>query len=222
MPVTEREVAYDDLARGYEVEPGRFVTLERSEIEAARPARSTTIAIEEFVDLEQIDPVYFDKSYYIAPTREGERPYVLLLRAMERAALVGVGRFVLRSKPHLVAIRPMERALGLETLYFSDEVRPAQDIVRGLDAIEAPARELALAEQLITMLRNDWDPAKYADDYREELWRIIAERTPVALEEPAGLQRSAPRVSELMDALRASIDAAKEGQPPPRRKRRAG
>jgi DNA end-binding protein Ku len=216
-PATAREVAYDDLVRGYEVEPGRFVTLEPDEIEAVRPPRSRTIDIEEFVDLDRIDPVFFEKSYYLAPQANAERPYVLLLRAMARTDLVGIGRFVLRTKPHLVAIRAMDRALGLETLYFSDEVRPAAEVLPTLDSIEMTERELKLAEQLIEMLSSDWEPSRYSDDYREELLRMISERAATAIPQsiqPSGSPRSG--VLEMMEALKASVEAAKRGERRPK------
>jgi DNA end-binding protein Ku len=187
-----------------------LVTLEPDEMQAVRPPRSRTIDIEDFVDLDGIDPVFFQKSYYLVPQANAERPYVLLLRAMARTDLVGIGRFVLRTKPHLVAIRAMDRALGLETLYFSDEVRPAAEVLPTLGSIEMSERELKLAEQLIKMLTSDWEPSRYSDDYREELLRLISERAPTATPQPIG-STSPPRsgVLELMEALKASVEAAK-------------
>ena len=118
----ETEIAYDDLKRGYESERG-MVVLDRDEIESLRPRRSREIEIEDFVELRDVDPVYFEKSYVLDPRPGGEKPYVLLLRALEAAGRIGIGRFVLRTKPHLVAIRPAGGRLGLETLFFGDEVR---------------------------------------------------------------------------------------------------
>jgi DNA end-binding protein Ku len=205
-----REVAYDDLIRGYEVEPGEFVTLEPEEIEAVRPSRSRTIDVEEFVPLDRIDPVFFEKSYYLAPQAGAERPYVLLLRAMMRADLVGIGRFVLRTKPHLVAIRPTDPVLALETLYFADEVRPSTAVAPRLEETETSERELALAEQLIATLARDWEPSRYSDEYRDELLRLISERTPTRIEQTAASAPTGhPGVLELMDALKASVEAAK-------------
>ena len=212
-PAIAREVAYNELARGYEVEPGQFVTLEPEEIEAVRPSQSRTIDVEEFISLDRIDPVFFEKSYYLAPQVSAERPYVLLLRAMARANLVGIGRFVLRTKPHLVAIRPAESVLGLETLYFSDEVRPSAAVAPSLEAIETSERELTLAEQLIAISSRDWEPSRYSDEYRDELLRLISERTPAGTEQPAGSTTKARSgVLELMEALKASVEAAKRGE----------
>jgi DNA end-binding protein Ku len=207
----EVEVSYRDLDRGYEVEDGRFVTLRAEEIERVRPSRSRSIDIEDFVELDDIDPVYFEKSYYLVPQNGGEKPYELLLRAMQRAHRVAIGRFVLRTKPHLVAIRPLDDALGLETLFFSDEVRAASGFVSGLEAFEPSERELTIAEELIETLKTDWVPENYADEYREALLRMVSERAPQS-EESEEAVASTPNVERLMEALKASVEAAKRSQ----------
>jgi DNA end-binding protein Ku len=211
----EVDVPFHSLARGYEVEPGAMVTLTSEELRVARPTPSHTIEIEDFVELEQIDPVYFEKSYVVAPQAGGtaERPYALLLRALEEAGRVGIGRFVLRTRPHLVAVRPRSGALGLETLFFGDEVRATAQIVSGVDAIEIGERELAMAQQLLGMLATDWDPARYTDTYREELRSLIARKTPTSEptheHEPLPVPSDGPSAAErLMDALRASVERA--------------
>jgi DNA end-binding protein Ku len=205
----EREIDYEDLRRGYETDEG-VVVLDRDEIEAVRPTRSRTIDIEDFVDLSDVDPVYFEKSYFIAPQRDAEKPYAVLLRAMEDAGRVGIGRFVLRTKPHLVAIRPAGGALGLETLFFSDEVRDGRSLVPAIDDVAVSTQELQLAETLIDTLKVDWDPSRYADTYREELLQRIAEKAPAArrAEAPA----ASARIDELMDALKASVEEAKKAK----------
>jgi DNA end-binding protein Ku len=214
----EREIAFEDLRRGYETDDGRMVLLEREEIEALRPERSRTIEIEDFVDLADIDPVFFEKSYYLAPQRGAEKPYALLVRAIERSGRVGIGRFVLRTKPHLVAIRPADGVLGLETLFFGDEVRDGRALVPGLEGVEVSDRELKLADALIRTLETTWDPAAYSDTYREELLRAIAEKTPVEPHaEPAAATGAGSRAEELMEALKASVEAAKERQRPKKR-----
>jgi DNA end-binding protein Ku len=204
--VREVEVDFGRLARGYEIDRDRYAIVEQEEIDRIRPTRSTTIDIEHFVRLDDIDPVYFEKSYFLAPRGEAERPYLILLRALEATGLAGIGRFVLRTKPHLVAIRPTRGVLGLETLYFADEVRAP-------DAIASPHpadREVELAEQLVEVLEEDWEPARYGDEYREELLRLIQEKTPVERQpdEPTGRPR--PGVDELMAALKRSVEEAKQ------------
>jgi DNA end-binding protein Ku len=211
VPPTDREIAFEDLRRGYETDDGRLVVLDREDIEAVRPERSRTIEIEDFVSLADIDPVFFEKSYYLAPQHGAEKPYALLLQSIERAGRVGIGRFVLRTKPHLVAIRAAGGVLGLETLFFADEVRDGRDLVPGLDGIDVSDRELKLAETLISTLETTWDPAAYSDPYREELLRRIAEKAPIESPEEPGfaVSGSGARVEELMEALKASVEAAK-------------
>lgn len=209
---SDREIAYGELVRGYEVEPGRFAMLEQEEIEQVRLSRSSTIELEDFVELEAIDPVFFEKSYFLAPRRDASKPYRLLQLALERTERVGIGRFVLRTKPHLVAVRPTEEALVLETLYFGDEVRAPAEVLSPPDE-EVSERELRLAEQLVEMLATSWDPDRYADEYRDELLRLIAEKAPVEAAESETETTAPPsRVEELMEALKRSVEEAKEAR----------
>ncbi len=207
----EVEVAYEDLVRGYEVEPEAYVFLEPAEIERVRPSPSRVIDLEEFVRLEDIDPVYFEKAYHVVPARGAEKPYELLLRTLKESGRVGIGRFVLRTKPHLVALRPMERILALETLYFGDEVRDSDRLVSGLGSGAVTQREIDISKQLVEALASDWDPSRFADEYREELLRMIAERTPEhveeADEEPS--EDAGSRIKDLMETLRRSVEQAK-------------
>jgi DNA end-binding protein Ku len=219
----ETEVAYEDLVRGYEVEPETYVFLETEEIERARPSPSRVIDLEHFVRLDEIDPVYFEKAYYVAPASGAERTYELLLRTLTETGRVGIGRFVLRTKPHLIALRPMERVLALETLYFGDEVRDAAPLVGGLGGGPVTQREVDVSKQLVEALATEWDPSRFADEYRDELMRMIRERTPERIEErveePSTDSRS--RIGDLMDALRRSVEEAK-ARPKPTGGRRAG
>jgi DNA end-binding protein Ku len=210
-PNAEREVEYGELMRGYETDDG-VVVLDPDEVESVRPAKSRVIDIEDFVDLSDIDPVFFEKSYVVAPQRDSEKPYALLLRAMERAGRAGIGRFVLRTKPHLVAIRPMSGALGLETMFFADEVRDAQVLVTNVDEDDVSRRELQLAQTLIETLKTEWDPTHYADTYREELLRRIAEKAPTKAREPAMAEVASGRAEALLDALKASVEEAKKAK----------
>jgi DNA end-binding protein Ku len=210
-PGEEREVDYDDLMRGYETDEG-LVVLSPDEVEAARPQRSRMIEIEDFVELEDVDPVFYEKSYILAPQRDAENAYSLLLRAMEQAGRVGIGRFVLRTKPHLVAIRPADGVLGLETMFFGDEVRDARALAPGVGDVEVSQRELQLAQTLIETLKIEWDPARYADTYREELLRRIAEKEPVVTPRDRPPDVTSGRVEELMEALKASVEEAKKSK----------
>jgi len=207
----ETEVAYEDLVRGYEVEPEAYVFLETKEIDRVRPSPSRVIDLEEFVRLEDIDPIYFEKTYHVVPARGAEKPYELLLRTLKESGRVGIGRFVLRTKPHLVALRPMERILALETLYFGDEVRDADRLVGDLVSGAVTQREIDISKQLIEALASEWDPSRFADEYREELLRMIAERTPEHVEEPDEESSEDPgsRIKDLMETLRRSVEQAK-------------
>ncbi len=205
-----RPVEREDVVRGFEMPTGDLVTVTDDELVSIAPERSRTIEIEEFVSLADIDPVFYEKSYHVAPARGmgADKPYALLLRAMQGAGMVGIGRFVLRTKPHVVAIRPLSDALALETLFFADEVRSPAELIRGLGDVAISDREVKTARQLITAMAADWIPSKHADEYREELLELLrskpaakaAEEIPTASETPVG---------DLMAALRASVEAAK-------------
>ncbi len=210
----EFEVAYDDLVRGHEVERDQFVMVTPEEIVRARPQPSHTIDLEHFVRLADIDPLYFEKSYYLAPQygTHARKPYTLLLRTMQETGRAAIGRFVLRTKPHLVAIRATNDVLALETMYFGDEVRDPAEIRSWFQGVEPATREIEMAEQLISMLEAEWNPSAYADEYREELLRIIAEKTPSEIiDEPDEEPGSA--VQDLLAALKASVEAARTTKP---------
>jgi DNA end-binding protein Ku len=221
----EREVARDDLVKAFEVEPGMVVELDRGEIERARPEPTRIIEIEHFVDLADVDPVYFEKSYHLAPGAEhANRPYALLRQAMETAGRVAIGRFVLRTKEHLVAVRPTRGILGLETLYYSDEVNgPEPSWISAQDG-DVSEREVKLSLALIDALAAEWTPEAYEDRDRQRLMELIESKSarevePEAEEAAAG---AGPSVPDLMEALRASVEAAKKGRTGHGRKRAGG
>jgi DNA end-binding protein Ku len=215
---TGQEVEYENVVKGYEVEKGEYVVVTPEELETARPEVTHTIEILDFVDLSEIDPIYFEKSYYVGPKEDvgAERPYALLLRAMQDRGKVGVGSFVMREKEHLAAIRPMTGVLVLETMFFPDEVRGANEVENLPSDVEIDRKQLDMAVQLIDSLATSWNPERYRDTYRERVLELIerkAEGRDVATEEP----KTEPRVRDLMEALRASVEAAKQGREPARR-----
>ena len=201
-----------DVVRGVDLSADGIVTLSEDDLVSIAPERSRSIEIEEFVDLAEIDPVFYEKSYHVAPLRGtgAEKPYVLLHRAMQAAGMVGIGRFVLRTKPHLVAIRPIQSGLALETLFFSDEVRDAQPLVSGLSGIAVSERELKTAQQLIRALAKKWIPETHADTYREELLELLRAKAPATPAQP--LETAEAPIGDLIAALRASVEAAKRKQ----------
>src|SRR6201986_4446393 len=174
-PSTGDEVAFEDIVKGYELTPDRYVLIEPEELEALDPKATRTIDIEEFVDLAEIDPIYYDHSYYLAPAAGGAKAYRLLVDAMRESGKVGIGRVVLRSKQQLCALRPTGEALTLSTMLFGDEVL-SPDRLDELDSVneaEASERELTMAQQLIDSLSSDFEPDKYHDEYRERVLDLI-------------------------------------------------
>jgi DNA end-binding protein Ku len=218
------EVPYEDVVKGYEVEPGAFVMVRPEELEALRPTPDHVIEITDFVSMDQIDPIYFEKSYYVAPQAGAERPYALLLRAMERSNRVGIARFVLRTKEYLAAIRPMEDVIALETMFFADEIRAVSEIWNLPATAAVPDRELGVAGKLIDLLATDWEPNRYTDSYRERILELIRSKaeTRELVEEQAPPAR--PGVPDLLAALRASVESARKEKTnrPSAKRRRTG
>lgn len=210
----EAEVPWEEIVKGYEVEPGRLVKVEPEELESIAPERSRVLEVEQFVDLSEIDPVFFEKSYYMVPQRETatQRPYWLLYRAMEEAGVVAIGRFVMRTKEYLVAVRPAEHVLMLETLFYADEVRDPKEV--WMPAIDEPSqRELGLAQQFLESLSGQWEPARHRDEHRERLLDLIHSKAGTAIATPE-IDEGAPvsPAIDLMEALRASVEAAKRAR----------
>ena len=175
-----KEVPYEKIVKGYEFAPDQYVVLTRDELAALEPQKTKAVEIEDFVDLDEIDPIYFESPYYLGPDKGAEKAYALLVKAMREARKVAIGRFVLRNKEHLAAIRPMdsEDVLTLATMRFHDEVTAPKDV--GPEVVgeskskpKPEARELEMAKQLIESLSTDFDPAKYRDEYREELISLL-------------------------------------------------
>lgn len=209
---TDEEVPYEDVVKGYEVSEDRYVTLTQEELESTEPERSRTIAIEDFVDLADIDPIYFQKTYYLGPAEGAEKPYALLHRAMEETGKVGIARFVFRTKEHLAAVRPIDGLLGLETMFFADEVRGADEVAGAPVEIDVSDRELQMARQLIESTAGEWDPEGYSDTHRERLLDVIerkAEGEEVVVPE---VEREPAEVVDLMAALQRSVEAARQGR----------
>src|SRR5579862_2659885 len=174
-PTTDEEVPYEDIVKGYEITPDRYVVIAPEELDALDRKATKTIDIEEFVDLEEFDPIYYDHSYYLAPTSGGAKAYRLLLDAMRESGKVGIGRVVVRSKQQLCALRPAGDVLTLTTMLWGDEVL-SPERVDELDAVadaEATPRELKMAEQLIASLSGEFDPSKFRDEYRDRVLKLI-------------------------------------------------
>jgi DNA end-binding protein Ku len=223
-PSTGEEVPYEEIVKGYEITPDRYVRIEPEELDALDPKATKTIDIEEFVDLEGIDPIYYDHSYYLAPTTGGAKAYRLLLDAMRDSDKVGIGKVVLRSKQQLCALRPTGEVLTLTTMLWGDEVLTPDrlDELESVGEAEASDRELRMAEQLIESLSAEFEPDKFHDEYRERVLEMI-ERKAAGEEIAAAPEAEEPAAApDLMAALEASLAAVKdEKQPAPARRKRA-
>ena len=207
----DKEVHPEHTVKGYEIAPDQYVIIEESELEAVQPKKSRAIAIEDFVDLAKIDPVFYDRPYYLVPEETGTKPYRLLVEAMQKTQRVGIARLVMRNKEYLAAIRPLEDALVLETMHFAAEVVPIGDLQEVPRQVKSDARELKMAEQLIDSLYGDFKPEKYKDEYlqavREMIERKAAGEKIVTAPAP---KEGAARAGNLMEALQASLDRARE------------
>jgi DNA end-binding protein Ku len=212
-PQSGEEVPYEDVVKGYEIAPERYVVIEPGELETLQPKKTRTIEIEDFVELSQIDPVFYDHPYYLAPGPGGAKPYRLLLEAMRETGKVAIARVVIRSKEQLVALRPIGDALGMATMLFADEVLPPDrlDEVAEASEVKTTKRELEIAEQLVESLAGDFEPGKYSDTYREDVLALIerkAQGEEISVQPPPE-ELTAP-APDLMSALKASLDAVRE------------
>jgi DNA end-binding protein Ku len=212
-PHSGEEVPYEDIVKGYELAPDRYVVIEPAELDTLQPKKTKTIEIEDFVELSQIDPIYYDHPYYLAPGPGGAKPYRLLLEAMAETEKVAVARVVIRSKEQLVAIRAMDDVLEMATMLFADEVLPPErlDELPDPQEVKTTKREVEVAKQLIGSLAGDFQPDKYRDSYREEVLALIerkAEGKEIAVQ-PEAEEVPAP-APDLMSALKASLEAVRE------------
>ncbi len=211
-PTCEKEVSMGEVVRGYEYERDRFVIIDDKDFENIPDEKSRTIDILDFVDLKEIDPVFFDKTYYLGPREAGEKPYFLLKKVMEETGKVAVARVVIRTKESLAALRVYDKnILALETMFFPDEVRDHEAIPYSRREVKIHDNELKMAQDLVLNLAEEFNPDKYHDEYREALLSVIrAKIEGEEVEKPAPVEKG--KVVDLMDALKASVDLAKKSQ----------
>jgi DNA end-binding protein Ku len=212
-----KEVPYEKIVKGYEYAPDQYVVLGRDELAELEPQRSRAIEIQDFVDLDDIDPIYFEQPYYLGPDKGAERAYALLVQAMKDARKVAIARFVLRNKEHLAAIRPMDDVLTLTTMRFHDEVSSPQDLDGEVFEEAKPKkpekRELDMAKQLIESLTSDFDPDKYRDEYREELLDLLERKAEGKEVVAAPTEEVKPtKAPDLMAALEESLAAVRSDE----------
>ena len=210
-PVHERDVGQDEVVKGWEFVKGEYVIVEEDDLEAVALQRSNSIEILRFVKLEEVDPVFFDRTYYLAPAdaEAQRRPYVLLLRAMEDTGMAAIGKFVLWGKENLCLIRPQGNSLALETLFFAEDVRAKRDIEDAVAESDVKDAELDLARQVIESISGEFEPEEFRNEYRDELRQMLEAKL-------AGQEITKPEpapetpVIDLMEALKASVAETKK------------
>jgi DNA end-binding protein Ku len=221
-PFHERDVEADELVKGWEFAKNQFVMVEDSDLEAVALQRSQSIDILRFVPIDQVDPIYFDRTYYLAPAGADaqRRPYVLLLRAMQDAGMAAVGKFVLWGKENLCLIRTLGDSLALETLFFAEDIRPRSEIDEAVEETDVKDPELTMARQLVDSLVGEFKPEDYENEYRNELRAMLEAKL-------AGQEIARPeplpevQVVDLMEALKKSVAQAQKAKPAPAKTKKA-
>lgn len=214
-PQHDRDVEADELVKGWEVTKGQFVLVDEADLESVALQRSQSIEIVRFVKLDEVDPVFFDRTYYLSPAAAAaaRRPYVLLLRAMQQTGMAAIGKFVLWGKENLCLIRPHGDSLALETLFFGEDVRSRAEIEESVSETEVKKAELDLARQVIQSLVGEFEPAEFENEYRRELRAMLEAKVAgqeIARPEPVP---TAP-VVDLMEALKRSVAEVKDRRTP--------
>jgi DNA end-binding protein Ku len=212
---TDEEVPYGEIVKAFEITPDQYVPLSKDEMSAFAPEKTRAIEVQDFVDLDQIDPIYFDSPYYLAPAEGAEKAYSLLAKAMQESGKVAIARFVFRNKEHLAALRAGDGVLTLTTMRFADEVVPPSDLEDVLPEgkQKVAKREVEMAEQLIDSLTTEFDPSAYRDEYREQLLALIERKAEGkdVLTAPETEEPQPTKAPDLMAALEESIAAVKGG-----------
>ena len=218
-PFHERDVEADELVKGWEFAKGQFVMVEESDLEAVALTRSQSIDIDRFVDLDQVDPIYFDRAYYLSPADSDaqRRPYVLLLRAMQEANVAAIGKFVLWGKENLCLIRPLGESLALEPLYYAEAIRAREEIDQAVAETDVQEAELEMARQLVASLVGEFEPEEFENEYRGALKAMLEAK--LAGEEIVAPEQPAPApVVDLMEALKESVAQARKDKKAPAKK----
>ncbi|MNH95536.1 putative DNA repair protein YkoV [compost metagenome] len=208
-PKCEENVSWNEIVKGYEYEPGHFVTFEKKELEKLASETSREIRILDFVDLSEIDPIYFQKTYYLAPEESGEHAYNLLVEALLDTKKIGIANVSIRSKSSLAAVRIVDGVLSMSTMYYAEEIRPKEQIPNLPKQTKVDERELEMARMLIDQLAAPFEPDKYEDEYRERLMDAIDDKVEGS-EVKFAPEEKKTNVIDLMDALKASLKQSKE------------
>lgn len=221
-PGRDETISRDETVKGYEISKGRFITVTDEELESVAVERRRTIDILAFVEMDEIDPVYYDRSYYIDPQEAATKPYALLVEAMRESGKVAIGKFVLSGKEHLVVLRPSGESLVMEILFYPEDVRSSAEIEEKVKGTKVTAAERKMAEQLIESLTKPFDPAEYENEHKRDLLALI-EAKAAGAEIPPAPEPAAPQaVPDLMSALKASLEQAQAEKPKPAAKKNGG
>jgi DNA end-binding protein Ku len=207
-PKHDRAVEWSEIARGYEYSKDEYVVMEDEDFEKLPLPSKQTVELTAFVEAQQIDPIYYQKTYYLEPEQKGVKPYALLMKALKEKELTGIAKIAIRNKEQLCALRPLEGTLVIETLFYPDEIREAPSEIDLGDVKVSPA-EMKMAEALIELLQDDFKPEEYKDEYREALQQVIDAKLDGTEVEAPEVARPA-KVTDLMSALKASVAAAKK------------
>ena len=209
-PHCDREIASEEIVRGYEYQKGSYVVINEEDLERIPLENTKTIDILDFVDLTQVDPIYFDKTYYLEPSQGGEKAYGLLIEAMSQTGKVAIAKVIIRSKQSLAALRIKDQVLIMETIFWPDEIRSPSALNLGVDRGKLHDNEIKMAVSLIENLSTSFEPAKYQNEYRQALWEIIESK--IVGKEVVAAAPVADRgnVVDLMEALKASVKLAEE------------
>lgn len=215
-PVCEKEVGNDDIVKAYEYAKNKFVVLDEDDLAALKKEQEDkAVEIIDFVKLEDIDPIYFEKSYYLSPNEGGSKAYGLLRKALEETGKIGVAKMMIRSKEQLAVIRVYKNTIVVETIHYPDEVRDVKEVPNVPENVETAKKELDSAKMLIEQLTTEFNPEKYQDEYRTALLELIEERKNADKMTTAKDKPKPDNVTDLMEALQASLDRAKKDKPKP-------
>lgn len=207
----DKEVPWEEIVKGYEYEKGQFVIITPEDFDKVNVASNQTVDIREFVDLADIDPMFYDQPYFLAPEKGGDKAYALLREALEKSGKVGIAKVVIKTREHLAAVKPLGKALVLELMHFADELADPEELK--LPSGEPTKKELAMAEQLINSMAGEWEPEKWKDEYREALMNLIEEKvaSPGKEVKASKAPRKATNVVDLVSVLQESLNAHAKG-----------
>jgi DNA end-binding protein Ku len=216
----DKEVPWEEIVKGYEYEKGQFVIVTPEDLEKVNVASNQTVDIREFVDLADIDPMFYDQPYFLAPEKGGDKAYSLLREALQKSGKVGIAKVVIKTREHVAAVKPLGKALVLELMHFADELADPNEL--NLPSSESSKKELAMAEQLIGSMAEKWEPEKWKDEYREALMKLIEEKVAMPGKEvkASKVTRKPTNVVDLVSVLQNSLNAHSKGENKAKKKSR--